>query len=193
MNDQTRYSDEDLKGFEDVINAKLNRTYEQLESLQAQVIELEESIEDSAGAHYMNDGNVSEQLEFLNGMIYRQQKHISDLEKAMMRIKNKTYGRCVMTGELIDKNRLMAVPTTTKSLLAKTQGTSGAAKQAKSKITMTKAEKPLVYSRVVRKVQTNPVVEDKALIDKSVDFVDVPFEDDDNEETYFDTVSETVI
>ena len=121
MENTLRYSDADLQVFETLLTEKLNKAYEQVESLQVQLIEMEESIEDSSGMHYMNDGNYSEQIEFLNGMVHRQRKHISDLENAIMRVKNKTYGRCVVTGQLIDKKRLMAVPTTTKSIVAKTQ------------------------------------------------------------------------
>ena len=57
----------------------------------------------------------------LNNMANHQRKYIQDLENALIRINNKSYGICVTTGELIDKKRLMAVPTTTKSVTAKTQ------------------------------------------------------------------------
>ncbi|MBK9488377.1 MAG: hypothetical protein IPO07_05990 [Haliscomenobacter sp.] len=55
----------------------------------------------------------------LNNMAIRQRMYIQDLENALVRIKNKTYGICSLTGQLIDKRRLLAVPTTTKSLAAK--------------------------------------------------------------------------
>lgn len=121
MANAQQYSDEDLKVFETLISTKLEKAYEQLKSLQLQIIEMEESIEDSSGVHYMNDGGYTEQIGFTNAMVIRQQKHTSDLEKALMRIKNKSYGRCIITGELIDKKRLLAVLTTTKSMAAKTQ------------------------------------------------------------------------
>ncbi len=121
MTHTQQYSNEELKVFEVLITTKLEKAYGQLESLQLQIIEMEESIEDSSGIHYMNDGGYTEQVGFTNAMAIRQQKHIADLEKALMRVKNKSYGRCIITGALIDKKRLLAVPTTTKSMAAKMQ------------------------------------------------------------------------
>ena len=59
------------------------------------------------------------QVDFLVSHKDRSEKHLQDIEKALYRVKNKTYGICVITGQLINKQRLLAVPTTTKSIEAK--------------------------------------------------------------------------
>jgi RNA polymerase-binding transcription factor DksA len=69
----------------------------------------------------MDDSSTNNDVEMLNNMAIRQRRFIQDLENALIRIQNKVYGVCTVTGELIDKKRLLAVPTTTKSLAAKTQ------------------------------------------------------------------------
>ena len=60
-------------------------------------------------------------MELLNNMLARQQQFIQNLEAASNRIQNKTYGICSVTGQLIDKKRLMLVPHATKSMEAKTK------------------------------------------------------------------------
>ena len=67
----------------------------------------------------MDDSSINNDVEMLNNMAIRQRMHIQDLDNALVRIKNKSYGICSITGQLIDKRRLLAVPTTTKSLAAK--------------------------------------------------------------------------
>ena len=67
----------------------------------------------------MEDGSVSMEREQLSQMASRQIQFIDHLEKAMMRIENKTYGICRVTGKLIDKARLRAVPHATLSIEAK--------------------------------------------------------------------------
>lgn len=116
----TRYSDKDLEEFRALIEKKLQQTQEQLESLQSQIIEISENSSDEHGGDWVDDSSTNNDMEMLNSMAIRQRKYLQDLTNAMMRIKNKVYGVCVITGELIDKRRLLAVPTTTKSLTAKT-------------------------------------------------------------------------
>lgn len=116
----TRHSDEDLEEFRALIEKKLQQTQEQLESLQSQIIEISENSSDEHGGDWVDDSSTNNDMEMLNNMAIRQRKYLQDLNNAMMRIKNKVYGVCVITGELIDKRRLLAVPTTTKSLTAKT-------------------------------------------------------------------------
>jgi RNA polymerase-binding transcription factor DksA len=67
----------------------------------------------------MEDGTMSMEKEQLSQMASRQITYIDHLEKAIMRIENKTYGICRVTGRLIDKARLRAVPHATLSLEAK--------------------------------------------------------------------------
>ena len=116
----TRYSDEDLEEFRVLIQKKLDQTEEQLESLESQIMEISENSSDDHGGDWVDDSSTNNDIEMLNNMAIRQRKYLVDLNNAMMRIKNKVYGVCLITGELIDKRRLLAVPTTTKSLTAKT-------------------------------------------------------------------------
>ena len=67
----------------------------------------------------MEDGSMSMEREQLSQMASRQITYIDHLEKAIIRIENKTYGICRVTGKLIDKARLRAVPHATLSLEAK--------------------------------------------------------------------------
>ncbi|HMQ46800.1 MAG TPA: hypothetical protein PKA00_04855 [Saprospiraceae bacterium] len=123
MSDQgvKKYSDEELQEFKDLIENKLQKAKEQLASLQEQIFEITENSSDEHGGDWMDDSSINNDVEMLNHMAIRQRKHIQDLENALIRIRNKTFGICVVTGELIDKKRLLAVPTTTKSLTAKTE------------------------------------------------------------------------
>ena len=114
-----RYSDEELEEFRATIEEKLETSKIELEKLQKQITETTENSGDSHGSDWMDDSSYNTSMELLNNMAIRQRKFIQDLENAMLRIKNKSYGICSVTGNLIDKRRLMAVPTTTKSVVAK--------------------------------------------------------------------------
>ncbi|MEL6660256.1 MAG: TraR/DksA family transcriptional regulator [Bacteroidota bacterium] len=116
----TRYSDADLAEFQAIIEKKIEQTEQQLESLKDQIREISENTSDEHGGDWVDDSSISSDIEMLNNMALRQQKYLRDLNNAMLRIRNKVYGICVVTRELIDKRRLLAVPTTTKSLTAKT-------------------------------------------------------------------------
>ncbi len=67
----------------------------------------------------MEDGSLSMEREQLSQMAARQLDFIEKLDKAMMRIENKTYGICRVSGKLIDKARLKAVPHATLSMESK--------------------------------------------------------------------------
>lgn len=118
--DIVRYSDADLAEFKVLIEEKLKQSQQQLEDLKQQIIETSENTGDDYGGDWVDDSSNSSNIEMLNTMAIRQQKYVQELSNALMRIQNKVYGICIMTGELIDKRRLMAVPTTTKSVVAKT-------------------------------------------------------------------------
>jgi RNA polymerase-binding transcription factor DksA len=118
--DFVRYSDAELEEFRVVVEKKLELASEQLESLKEQILEMSEKTGDDHGGDWVDDSSINNDMEMLNNMAIRQKKYVQDLNNALLRIKNKAYGICVITGELIDKRRLMAVPTTTKSLSAKT-------------------------------------------------------------------------
>ena len=116
-----RYSDQELEEFRVLIEKKLDHAKEQLQNLQDQILEITENSGDEHGGDWVDDSSTNTEVEMLNTMAIRQRKYIADLENALIRIRNKTYGICVISGELIDKRRLLAVPTTTKSLVAKTE------------------------------------------------------------------------
>ncbi|MEZ5041537.1 MAG: hypothetical protein R2828_16710 [Saprospiraceae bacterium] len=118
-NNTLRYSDEELSVFKAVIDAKLQQAKDQLSQLQGQIIEGTENASDAHGADWMDDSSLNAEMEMLNNMAIRQRKYIKELENALIRIENKVYGVCIITGDLIDKRRLLAVPITTKSVAAK--------------------------------------------------------------------------
>jgi RNA polymerase-binding transcription factor DksA len=123
MNDKTktRYSDEDLEGFKIMIDKKLQEANEQLDDLKEQLTELNNSGDENRAGTF-DDGASNWQREHLNKLASRQQRFVRDLEHALIRIKNKTYGICSVTGKLIGKERLMLVPHATKTVEGKTQG-----------------------------------------------------------------------
>lgn len=124
MHEQTgpsmRYSDSDLAEFREIINKKLDAAKKELAYLQGLITRRDEGGDmDEARYMTMEDGSVSMEREQLSQMASRQIQFIDHLEKANMRIENKTYGVCRVTGKLIDKARLRAVPHATLSIEAK--------------------------------------------------------------------------
>jgi RNA polymerase-binding transcription factor DksA len=115
-----RYSDGDLQEFREIIQKKLDAAKKELAYLQGLITRRDEGGDmDEARYMTMEDGSVSMEREQLSQMASRQITFIDHLEKAMMRIENKTYGICRVTGKLIDKARLRAVPHATLSIEAK--------------------------------------------------------------------------
>ena len=115
-----RYSDTDLVEFREIIQKKLDAAKKELAYLQGLITRKDEGGDmDEARYMTMEDGSVSMEREQLSQMASRQITFIDHLEKAMMRIENKTYGICRVTGKLIDKARLRAVPHATLSIEAK--------------------------------------------------------------------------
>ena len=115
-----RYSDPDLAEFREIIQKKLDAAKKELVYLQGLITRKDEGGDmDEARYMTMEDGSVSMEREQLSQMASRQITFIDHLEKAMMRIENKTYGICRVTGKLIDKARLRAVPHATLSIEAK--------------------------------------------------------------------------
>ena len=116
-----KYSDAELAEFKDIISRKLDAAKKELVYLQGIITRKDELGGDNDDARYMTmeDGSVSMEREQLGQMASRQITFIDHLEKALMRIQNKTYGICRVTGLLIDKARLKAVPHATLSLEAK--------------------------------------------------------------------------
>lgn len=119
IKERTRYNDQELQEFKELILQKL-------ESAKAELKDLSESGNnvngtDDTGSVYktMEDGSSTLLKESNSQMAGRQRKFIDNLEMALLRIENKTYGICKVTGKLIPKERLMAVPHTTQSMEAK--------------------------------------------------------------------------
>ncbi|MFZ1784969.1 MAG: TraR/DksA C4-type zinc finger protein [Ferruginibacter sp.] len=116
-----RYNDTDLAEFREIIQRKLESAKKELSYLQGLITRKDEMGGDNDDARYMTmeDGSMSMEREQLSQMASRQITFIDHLEKAVMRIENKTYGICRVTGQLIDKARLRAVPHATLSMEAK--------------------------------------------------------------------------
>jgi RNA polymerase-binding transcription factor DksA len=116
-----RYSDAELSEFKELILKKLDQSKKELAYLQGLITRKDEMGGDETENRYMTmeDGSMSMEREQLAQMASRQINYIDHLEKALMRIENKTYGICRVTGKLIDKARLRAVPHATLSIEAK--------------------------------------------------------------------------
>jgi RNA polymerase-binding transcription factor DksA len=116
-----RYSDSELTEFKDLILRKLEAAKKELTYLHGLITRKDDMGGDETDNRYMTmeDGSLSMEREQLSQMASRQITFIDHLEKALMRIENKTYGICRVTGKLIDKARLRAVPHATLSIEAK--------------------------------------------------------------------------
>jgi RNA polymerase-binding transcription factor DksA len=116
-----RYSDEDLNEFRDIINGRLDNARKELTYLQGLIMRKDSAgTEDSENRFNVEDGSGAMERETVSQLASRQIQFISNLEKALIRVENKTYGVCRVTGKLIDKARLRAVPHATLSIEAKT-------------------------------------------------------------------------
>jgi len=116
-----RYSDEELNEFKELILKRLESARENLAYYQALITRKGEAgTEDTDNRfNHMEDGSGAMEREQLSQLAARQIQFINHLEKALVRIENKTYGICRVTGKLIDKARLRAVPHATLSIEAK--------------------------------------------------------------------------
>ena len=119
--EKTRYSDAELQEFRELINKKLQIAREELASMSAYLSNANvNGTEDTVGNYKtLEDGSATHSKENISQLAARQKKFIMDLEAAMVRIENKTYGICKVTGKLIPAERLRAVPHTTMSIEAK--------------------------------------------------------------------------
>ena len=115
--EKTRYNDEELSMFEQIIDDKLTAAREQLEFYMNQLQELADNPDSKIKG--LDDGISTLENERITTLAGRQRKLIQHLENAKIRIKNKIYGVCRVTGKLISKERLMAVPHATLSIEAK--------------------------------------------------------------------------
>lgn len=120
--DKTRYTEEELKEFEELILRKLEKAREEYKILKDTLNRTnDEGTDATSGGNtkVLEDGAETAEKENLSQLAARQQKYITNLENALVRIKNGTYGICSVTGKLISKERLIAVPHTTQSIEAK--------------------------------------------------------------------------
>ena len=121
MAEKTRYSDEELEEFRTIINEKLALSRRDYNTMMRQIRNLDgNDVDDTSPTDKaLEEGSMTQSKEELIRMASRQQKFIQGLEAALVRIENKTYGIDRMTGELIPKERLRAVPHATLSVESK--------------------------------------------------------------------------
>lgn len=122
---KVRYSDEDLQEFKVLIDEKLAQAQDELNRTQQQIDDLNENGFNQQGGDWYDDSTAHTDLEMLQRMLTRQQRHVQDLKNALLRVHNKTYGICIVTGNLIEKERLRLVPHATKSVDGKNIANSG--------------------------------------------------------------------
>ena len=118
---KTKYTAKELAQFEKLILEKRDNAQKELDFIRESLLRSNLSGTDSTQGAFktLEDGADTMEKESLSQLAGRQQKFISNLENALIRIKNGTYGICKDSGKLIDKKRLMAVPHATQSIEAK--------------------------------------------------------------------------
>ena len=121
MAEKTRYSDEELVEFRDLILEKIRLAQRDYQQMMDVLTNKEGNGVDDTMPTYkiLKEGSMTQTREELTNMAARQQKFIQGLQAALVRIENKTYGVCRVTGKLIPKERLRAVPHATMSIEAK--------------------------------------------------------------------------
>ena len=121
MSEKKRYSDEELEDFKTIINEKLRLARRDYDAMMRQIMNQDGNDVDDTSPTYkaLEEGSLTQSKEELVAMANRQQKFITGLEAALVRIQNKTYGIDRLTGELIPKERLRAVPHATLSVASK--------------------------------------------------------------------------
>ncbi len=121
VEEQLRYSDADLAEFKALINAKLEKAKNDLELIKsAYMNDLNNGTDDTSPTFKaFEEGSETMSKEANSQLAIRQEKFMRDLRNALVRIENKTYGLCKVTGKLINKERLKIVPHATMSIEAK--------------------------------------------------------------------------
>jgi RNA polymerase-binding transcription factor DksA len=171
-----RYSDEDLAEFKALIEKKLEKEKDELDFMRDQIIELNENSGDQQGGDWFDDSSIHSELEMLNNQVIRKQQYVRNLENALVRIQNKTYGICSVTGQLIDKKRLLLVPHATKSVEAKEERPAPVPLIEKRddldeiKKTTETSKGPRIIDRVIRKVSTRPTTKPRVEDDDDFDW-----------------------
>ena len=121
MAEKTRYSDEELEEFRQLINEKLAIAQRDYDALKASLMNIDNNSTDDTSPTYkiLEEGANTLSKEETTRLAQRQMKFIQSLQAALVRIENKTYGICRETGKLIPKERLRAVPHATLCIEAK--------------------------------------------------------------------------
>lgn len=123
MAEKTRYTDEELAEFKEIIVKKLEKAQKDYELLKAAITHSESNDTEDTSPTFkvLEEGATTLSREEAGNLAQRQLKFIQHLKAALIRIENKTYGVCRKTGKLISKERLRAVPHATLSIEAKQQ------------------------------------------------------------------------
>ncbi|MCQ2066299.1 MAG: TraR/DksA family transcriptional regulator [Bacteroidaceae bacterium] len=121
MAEKTRYSDEELEEFRQLINEKLAVAQRDYDALKASLMNADNNSTDDTSPTYkvLEEGANTLSKEETTRLAQRQMKFIRSLQAALVRVENKTYGICRETGKLIPKERLRAVPHATLCIEAK--------------------------------------------------------------------------
>ena len=121
MSEKTRYTDEELLEFKELILQKLEKAQKEYDSLRGLINNTDgnDTADTSPTFKILEEGASTLSKEEAGQLAQRQRKFIQHLQNALIRIENKTYGICCETGELIPKERLRAVPHATRSVEAK--------------------------------------------------------------------------
>ena len=121
IDQQIRFSDAELQEFKELINLKLDKARNDLELIKSAYLnDSNNGTEDTSPTFKaFEDGSETMSKEANSQLAIRQEKFIRDLKNALIRIENKTYGMCKVTGKLINKERLKIVPHATMSIEAK--------------------------------------------------------------------------
>ncbi|AFL80971.1 DnaK suppressor protein [Aequorivita sublithincola DSM 14238] len=119
--EKTKYSDAELEEFKALLNDKIKKATEQLELIQSSYKNDSNNGTDDTSPTFkaFDEGSEVMSKEANSQLAIRQEKFIRDLKNALVRIENKTYGVCRVTGKLINKERLKLVPHATLSIEAK--------------------------------------------------------------------------
>ena len=120
-NSKNKYSDKELEGFRKIINVKIEKAQNDLDLIKsAYMNDSTNGTEDTSPTFKSaEEGSETMSKEANTQLALRQEKFIRDLKNALVRIENKTYGVCRVTGKLINKKRLNIVPHATLSIEAK--------------------------------------------------------------------------
>ena len=118
---KTRYSDVELEDFRKLIEEKIEKAQADLELLRSAYMNDSNNGTDDTAPTFkaFEEGSETMSKEANTQLAIRQEKFIRDLKNALVRIENKTYGICRVTGKLITKKRLFLVPHATLSIEAK--------------------------------------------------------------------------